>query len=202
MPIPYAAALRMLAKERGHFVLPRKGSEDYERVRKLMTETTMSSEHEVKRRSKKAKTVLLEADSSDDEVKRVAAPPPMKNDTKLIDTPGMEKVSSVVEKPMEKPIAQAKGGVKRTGRTKAQQTKDFLINDNTGPSSVITTENPDQKKALKKYLKKGDTPLTSDPKPNPPEATIDMMNKEAKGKSLDGGATQFSFIEFRKKLLC
>lgn len=202
MPISYQAALRILAKEKGHFLLPKKGTEDYEKVRKMMSETAMSTEHETKKRvskkAAKAKPDVVEMSSSDEEVKHVAAPPPMKNDTKLIDQTGMDK--KVVKNVEEKPKAsKAKGGVKRSGKTKSEAETSFLENQNTGPSTTVSTMTPDQSKDIKKSLAKKGPKLSV--KADPAEQTIDTMNHEATGPTVDGDK-QFSFIEFRKKLLC
>jgi hypothetical protein len=209
MPIPYAAALRMLAKEKGHFVLPKKGSADYDRVRKLMGETEMSSEHAIKKRVKKEKMSkkgsvdqVLEVSSSDEDgVKKVAAPPPMKMDTQLIDQPVAvaEESKKVVDPSVKKVKRSAKGKVGRDGKTKAEAETSFLENQNTGPSAVITAQTASQKKDIEKSLKKKGPKLSV--KADPAEQTIDTMNKDATGATVDGAA-QFNFIEFRKKLLC
>jgi hypothetical protein len=89
--------------------------------------------------------------------------------------------------------------VRRDGKTKVEAETDALENTNTGPSAVISPQNADQKKQIAKALKKKGPP--TDVKADPAEQTIDTMNKEAKGPSVDGAA-QFNFVEFRKKLLC
>ena len=53
MPIPWTAALRLYSKQNGHFILPKKGSPQYEAVRKIQQETDMTPEHAVKKREKK-----------------------------------------------------------------------------------------------------------------------------------------------------
>ena len=53
MPISYQSALRVYAKKHGKFTLPKKGSSEYDEVRKIMAETEMTGEHEVKKRTKK-----------------------------------------------------------------------------------------------------------------------------------------------------
>lgn len=222
MPISYQAALRMLAKEKGHFVLPKKGSEDYSKVRKMMEETEMSAEHEVKKRiGRRLRAVDANAsnryvkgvrtpgvkggdvvlDSSSDEGKHVAAPPPMKVDTKLIDQPVavVEDSKKVVKGAVKKPKKGAKGGVQRDGKTKAEAGTEEIENTNTGPSAIISAQTAGQKKDIEKALKKKGPKL--DVKADPAEQTIDTMNKDATGPSVDGHA-QFNFVEFRKKLLC
>ena len=54
MPIAWAAALRLYGKQKGHFVVPKKGSADYDAVKKLQMETADGPEHAVKRRQRKA----------------------------------------------------------------------------------------------------------------------------------------------------
>ena len=215
MPISYQAALRMLAKEKGGFTVPKKGSEDYEKVRKLMGETEMSAEHEVKKRvSKKSKMESMAmADSSvggsvsgkkkrasKTPVTGTSAPPPMKVDTVLIDQPGAKKSKTVIDPSTIKVQKGAKGGVTRSGKTKSEEAKNALVNTDTGPSAEISNQLPGQAEKIKKTLrKKCDAKVTVNP--DPAEQTIETMNKEATGPMVDG-EKQFSFIEFRKKLLC
>ena len=201
MPISYAAALRMLAKERGHFSLPKKGSDDYEKVRQLMIQTEMSAEHEVKKRATRVTKAGKVSGHGNPLVTGTDAPPPMKVDTTIIDNPPASDVKEKkVRNAAKKPVIGAKGGVKRSGRTKAEESMDAQVNGlGTAPSTVITTQNPDQKKAIKKSLSKKEAKLSVNA--NPAEQTIDVMNKEATGVSVDGDK-QFSFIDFRKKLLC
>lgn len=61
MAISYQAALRLYAKQKGGFVIPKKGSADYDAVKKLMGETEDAPEHATKKRmSKKAKAMMSE----------------------------------------------------------------------------------------------------------------------------------------------
>lgn len=53
MGISWTAALRLYGKQKGHFIVPRKGSPEYDAVKKLQMETEMSEEHAVKPRAKK-----------------------------------------------------------------------------------------------------------------------------------------------------
>jgi hypothetical protein len=55
--ISWPAALRLYAKETGHYILPKKGSAAYDAVKKLQMETEHSPEHEIAKRGngKKAK---------------------------------------------------------------------------------------------------------------------------------------------------
>jgi hypothetical protein len=230
MPISYQAALRMLAKEKGGFTVPKKGSADYDKVRKLMAETEMSADHEVKKRVAKAKSKkeVVDVSSSDEDmkkkeevkekqrvkqVKKIRAkkelvgsvpslPAAMKNETPPIDAPQAQQMKAKkVRNAMKKTTGESSGGVKRSGETKPEEVKNFLVNDNTGPTSLITTQLAGQKRRIKEVLdEKSDAGMIVDPTPE--EATIDAMNKEAaKVPALEGRA-QFDFITFRRKLLC
>ena len=72
MPISYQAALRLYAKEKGHFVIPKKGSADYEAIKKLQEGTEMGPEHAVKKRSKKVKGNVSESDVEDSKPRQTA----------------------------------------------------------------------------------------------------------------------------------
>jgi ribonuclease D len=233
MAISYQAALRILAKEKGGFTVPKKGSADYEKVRKLMAETEMSAEHETKKRvsKKKPKVVMPDASTMEsaskeakekeemkkekDRVKQVkrirgkkelvasvALPASMKDVTPPIDAPQAEQMKQKkVRNAMKKVTGESKGGVKRSGETKPEEVKDFLVNNNTGPSALITTQLAGQKRRIKEVLdEKSDAGMIVDPTPE--EATIDAMNKEAAKVPALEGRTQFDFITFRRKLLC
>jgi hypothetical protein len=244
MPISYQAALRMLAKEKGGFTVPKKGTADYDKVRKLMSETEMSADHEVRRKASaptsgevkkrvskkmaaskepKIKSSASSVDSEKEEmkkekerVKRVkkirakkelvgsvpSLPAAMKNDTAPIDAPQAEQMKAKkVRNAMKKTTGASSGGVKRSGETKTEEVKDFLVNDNTGPSALITTQLAGQKRRIKEALDmKDDAGIIVDPKPA--EETIDAMNKEASKVPELEGRGQFDFITFRRKLLC
>jgi hypothetical protein len=213
MAISYQAALRILAKEKGGFTVPKKGSDDYAKVRKMMEETEMSAEHEIKKRVGVKRTAVDEK-ASNRNVKGVRtaglkakggasmeAPPPMKVDTVLIDQPVavVEDSKKIVKKVASKPMKAAKGGVRRDGKTKQEDLTDEVVNTNTGVSAVISSQNAGQKKQIEKALKKKGP--TMEVKADPAEQTIDHMNKDATGPAVDGDA-QFNFTEFRKMLLC
>ena len=71
MPISYQSALRVYAKKHGKFTLPKKGSSEYDEVRKIMADTEMAGEHEMKKRSKKSvKGAVMEAPVQVNEVKK------------------------------------------------------------------------------------------------------------------------------------
>ena len=56
MGIPWASALRLYSKQHGGtFIVPKKGSQAYEEVKKIQMETEMSEEHAVKRKPKAEK---------------------------------------------------------------------------------------------------------------------------------------------------
>ena len=50
MPISWIAALQVYAKETGQYILPKKGSEAYDRVKKIQMETEAGPEHTVAKR--------------------------------------------------------------------------------------------------------------------------------------------------------
>lgn len=64
MAISWVAALRLYAKQTGHYILPKKGSEAYEAVKKLQAETEHSAEHEVAKRGSGKKAMAKAAKSA------------------------------------------------------------------------------------------------------------------------------------------
>lgn len=227
MPISYQAALRIFAKKNGKFVVPKKGSSEYDEVRKIMGETEMSSEHEIKRRSKKTlKTgVPVEGEvvmkkkrnarmkkSATSEQPNVVTntgklpsnlPPPHKVDTAMIDEPENElkDAGPVVKKPLMKKKKVAGKGVNRTGKSTAQNDTEMLINSNTGPSAAISAELPDQKERIKKAVKRGKKDDTFIEVEQAKDKTIKNM-KTDDAVAIEGDKVQFSFQALRNRLLC
>lgn len=226
MPISYQAALRVYAKKMGKFMVPKKGSSEYDEVRKIMGETEMSSEHEIKRRSKKAvsepvvakekkvrkskkksidEVSALYASSSGDEKvssKKDMVPPPMKNDTKLIDDPADElKGKKIIKNDIKIKPKKSSKGVDRTGKPESINDTNMLINSNTGPSAVISAELPGQKEQIKKALKEGKKDKTLIEVKKAKDETIKNM-KTDDAVALEGEGVQFSFQALRNKLLC
>lgn len=219
MPIPWASALKIYAKEAGHFILPKKGSEAYEKVKKIASETAMSEEHKLKRKEKKSAIVKSEVKvkakkekkrreslSSEEENernmkdKKVEMPPAMKNDTAMIDVPEVDKRKRVLKNPEAIPEVKTKKGVTRTGKTHAENDLDYLENKNIGEGNDLSAQLPGQKEKIEKALKK---------KPavklvtvgNGEEKTIEGM-KTDDAVAIEGGNVQFSFQALRNRLLC
>jgi hypothetical protein len=228
MPIAWAAALRMYAKETGSFVLPKKGTEAYEKVKKIQQGTEMSEEHTLKRKVKKEKEPKMVKEKEPKMVKEkepkmvkekapkkslarkeraeramkdkaVEMPPAMKNDTKMIDVPEIDKREKVLKNPEAIPVAKSKRGVNRTGKTLAQNDVDYLENKNIGEGQDMSYDFPGQKEKIQKALKKkpADKLVTVG---NGEEKTIDGM-KTDDAVAIEGGSVQFSFQALRNRLL-
>jgi hypothetical protein len=216
MPIAWAAALRMYAKETGSFVLPKKGTEAYEKVKKIQQGTEMSEEHTLKRKPKKSAVVASEVKAVEEKApkkslarkeraeramkdKAVEMPPAMKNDTKMIDVPEINKRERVLKDPESIPVDKVKRGVNRTGKTLAENDLDYLENKNIGEGQDISAQLPGQKEKIKKALKKkpADKLVTVG---NGEEKTIDGM-KTDDAVAIEGGSVQFSFQALRNRLL-
>ena len=228
MPIAWAAALRMYAKETGSFVLPKKGTEAYEKVKKIQQGTEMSEEHTLKRKVKKEKEPKMVKEKEPKMVKEkepkmvkekepkkslarkeraeramkdkaVEMPPAMKNDTKMIDVPEINKRERVLKDPESIPVNKVKRGVNRTGKTLAENDLDYLENKNIGEGQDISAQLPGQKEKIKKALKKkpADKLVTVG---NGEEKTIDGM-KTDDAVAIEGGSVQFSFQALRNRLL-
>jgi hypothetical protein len=141
--ISWQAAMRLYAKQRGAFIVPKKGSAEYEAIKKLQAETEMAPEHEVKKRQSKKTTIArgtLGAAGLEMKLEAGAGPagepkvPPPAQATKPIDLPQREKrQKKKVENAAEIPVKESKG-VSRTGKTHGANTQDFLENRNTGIS--------------------------------------------------------------------
>jgi hypothetical protein len=219
MPISWAMALKLYAKESGNFILPKKGSDAYDKVKKIQSGTEMKDEYKLKRKEKKvakepvAKAMTKakgrkrsESLSSQEESERamkdkaVEMPPSVKNDTKMIDVPEIDKRKRVLKNPESIPEQKGKGGVTRTGKTVQENDLNYLENNNIGEGQDISAQLPGQKEKIEKALKK---------KPakklvtvgNGEEKTIDGM-KTDDAVAIEGGKTQFSFQALRNRLLC
>jgi hypothetical protein len=220
MPIAWASALRMYAKETGSFILPKKGTEAYEKVKKIQQGTEMSEEHALKRKPKKEKEPKMVKEKEPKMVKEkepkkslarkeraeralkdkaVEMPPAMKNDTKMIDVPEIDKRERVLKNPESIPVDKVKRGVNRTGKTLAQNDVDYLENKNIGEGQDMSYDFPGQKEKIKKALKKkpADKLVTVG---NGEEKTIDGM-KTDDAVAIEGGSVQFSFQALRNRLL-
>lgn len=229
MTISWAAALRLYGKQKGAFVVPKKGSADYEAIKKLQAGTEMSAEHEVKKRtSKKAKAAaeaLKVVASSHEptagikkaptrkggagiEVTRDADPivPPAAG-TKPLEAAGgagsraqlTKREDKVVKEVAEKPVKK-RSGVKSSGLTAGAATQEFLVNDNVMGGGAASAQLPGQKERLKKTLKKKDDEAKIVTVGEGEERTLEGM-KTDDPKAVSGDKP-FSFQALRNRLLC
>ena len=207
MPISFQAALRLYAKERGQFILPKKGSSEYDAVKKLQEGTEMGPEHEIKRRSRKGKSATEDQKGAmgGKIVKGVPqgedsslGPLPPKSKTSEIDPQeGKKKTKKVVSDTITKPKKEK--AVQRDGMTKAAEEVEIMADRNTGPGATVSAQLPGQEAMIKAELKEAKKQVKTKVKENPPEPTIDGM-KTDDPKAIAGSAP-FSILSLRKKLL-
>ncbi len=209
-------ALKLYAKESGNFILPKKGSDAYDKVKKIQSGTEMKDEYKLKRKDKK---VVVTADAKPKKTRKrsdslssqekdercvkdkgVEMPPSVKNDTAMIDVPEKEKRKRVLKNPESIPEQKSKSGVNRTGKTHAENDLDYLENKNIGEGQDLSAQLPGQKEKIEKSLKK-----------KPAKKLVTVGNGEDKtvenlktddAVAIDGGSTQFSFQALRNRLLC
>lgn len=211
MTISWQAAMRLYAKQRGAFIVPKKGSAEYEAIKKLQAETEMGPEHEVKKRQSKKTTIArgtLGAAGLEMKLEAGAGPagepkvPPPAQATKPIDpgsaTQKEKRQKKKVENAAEIPVKESKG-VSRTGKTHGANTQDFLENRNTGMSAVVSAQLPEQKAALEANLKanKRTTKIVSTNQEQ--EKTIDGMKTD--DPAAISARAPFSIQALRNKLL-
>lgn len=103
---------------------------------------------------------------------------------------------AVLENPEDKPVAEPKG-VRSSGETKKMDFQNFVANENTGPSTAITTQLPGQKELIKKVLSKK-VPKLSTPLKNPTDDTTKNL-KTNDPKAIEAKAP-FSFNALRLRL--
>ena len=208
-------------------MVPKKGSADYEAVKKLQAGTEMSAEHEVKKRtSKKAKAeamkVVAETHEPRTKMKRApsgkgsAAPDVTRNHdpivppaagTKPLEAAGgagsraqlTKKEEKVVEEVAKKPEKKRRG-VKSSGLTAGAETQEFLANDNVMGGGAASAQLPGQKERLKKTLKKKEDEAKIVTVGNGEERTLEGM-KTDDPKAVSGDKP-FSFQALRNRLLC
>jgi len=233
MAISWAAALRLYAKQKGFFVVPKKGTEHYDAIKKLQGETDMSDEHKVKPRMSKKKMNDASSVTDTEEApkkemtrkgrtgkhytsseklpirkgfhqKKEDVVPVTSADTSLLQDSQVSKkeLKTIVKKPLTKKVVKEKG-VKADGLTKPVSTTEFLVNDNVGAGTGVSSQFAGQKEQVKKQLRKAKKTETTDdaPNPNPEEKTIDNM-KTDDPKGVDGSKAGFSFQALRNRLLC
>jgi len=229
MPISWAAALRLYGKQKGAFIVPKKGSADYEAIKKLQGETADGPEHAVKKRqSKKILANVSETMPSvegstidgivDGKVVGKRAPTgrggasrtttrnhdpivPPAVDTKIIDPQDKEgqKKKRVVNAAKIADRKKVKG-IETSGVTEKEEVVDFIANKNVGMSSAISAQSGVQKDELKKALKQAKaTPKVVSVREGE-EETIDNMTTD--DKPAIEGRQPFSIQALRNKLLC
>lgn len=213
----YAQALKAYAQKHGKFILPKKGSAEYNEVRSMMESELGRDTAEQIARGRRATSIaekpnatsegnLVVSDAQELKTahgavpknKKRIEPPPMK--TKIIDDPADELKGKKIVKDAEKPEKKVKGsGVNRTGKSTAINNTEMLVNSNTGMSAEVSAQKPEQKEKIKKDLKKKvETTIEVD---KATDKTIQNM-KTDDTEALDGGNIPFSMSALRKKLLC
>lgn len=162
-------------------MIPKKGTAAYNAVKRIQEETADAPEHQIKRRSK----MVMEAPKTEyqEEHPRMAKgrrfrniggktdlgggvkdtttgadvpmmPPPAPK-TKLIDDPKKEIKKQPILKDPEEADVRHPPGVTKTGKTKGANAKEFITDDNLGPTAAVSAQLPDQKKLIKKSLSEG-----------------------------------------------
>jgi hypothetical protein len=220
MAISWAAALRLYGKQKGAFVVPKKGSADYEAIKKLQMETEDGPEHAVKKRqSKKASgaTSDMLPGITSGKVSKKKAPTgaggasevttrkgdpvlPPAVDTKIIDPQDKEGQKKTRVKNAAKVPEAKKSGVQSSGVTKKEEATDFIENKNTGMSAVVTAQTSEQKKELQKALKQAKaTPKIVTVREGTDETIENMKTDDA--PAIEARAP-FSIQSLRNRLLC
>lgn len=208
MPISWAAALRMYGKQKGAFVVPKKGSSDYDAIKKIQQETEMSPEHEVKRRQRRPKgkdTTLAVPEGG----VNASLPPPtvQKSKTKPLEDAGgagsraeMFQEKPKVEDAAAVPEKAGKKGLARSGKTKKADTVQELTDRNLGDGGALAPSFAGQKEGIKKQLaqnRKTDRVVSVG---NGEERTLEGM-KTNDPAAVEGRAP-FSIQSLRNRLLC
>lgn len=228
MPIAWTSALRLYAKQKGAFIVPKKGSADYEAIKKIQMETADGPEHAVKpRRSRKAKaTEVVEKSGGTSDllpgiakgaVSKKKAPTgeggaeegltrhddavlPPAVDTKNIDPQDKEGQKKPRVKNASKLPERKVKGVTTAGVTVKEETGDFIKNKNVGMTAVVSAQSAEQKAELKKALKQAKATPKIVTVREGTEETIDNM-KTDDPKAIEARAP-FSIQALRNKLLC
>ena len=220
MPIAWTSALRLYAKQKGAFIVPKKGSPDYEAIKKLQNETADGPEHAVKKRqSKKASgaTSDLLPGIATGKVSKKKAPTgaggasevttregdavlPPAVDTKIIDPQDKEGQKKPRVKNASKVPERKVKGVTSAGVTKKEETGDFIKNKNVGMTAVVSAQSAEQKKELKKALKQAKaTPSIVTVREGTDETIENMKTDDA--PAIEARAP-FSIQALRNRLLC
>jgi hypothetical protein len=225
MPISWTAALRLYGKQKGHFIVPRKGSPEYEAVKKLQTETEHGPEHEVKKRAgkkgKKEEVVVMEAHEPTTKAKKAptrkggAAPEVTRNHdpllppasgTKPLESAGgagskaqMLKEEPVVKDEVKKEVKKRKG-VKSSGLTAGAETVKNLTDSNLMDGGSAAAQLPGQTKRIKKSLEKKEGEVKVVEVGNGEEKTLEGLKSD--DPEAVSGRKPFSFQALRNQLLC
>jgi hypothetical protein len=229
--IPWTSALRIYAKQKGHYIVPKKGSEAYDEVKKIQNETEMAEEHAVKRKpkaekaaSKKAAGVKedlppahLDASVVKGKVSRKKAPTGARGAEESLTREGdavlpakahttpiddsRKGKATKIIEPEAQPEKVSKKGLTRTGKTVKADTQNFIENKNTGVSAVVTAQLAGQKEEIVKALKVA--------KKTPKIVTVGSGDKEATIDAMKTddpaaieGKAPFSIQSLRNRLLC
>jgi len=207
MPISWAAALRMYGKQKGAFVVPKKGSAEYDAIKKLQTETEMSEEHEVKRRARRVKTPQTLAVPEGGVNESLPPPTEKKSVTKPLEAAGGAgskaqnlKTKPEVENAAEIPEKKAKKGLTRTGKTTKVDTVEDLTNTNLGEGGALAPSYAGQKAGIKKQLEQNRKTARVVSVGNGEERTLEGMKTD--DPMAIAGKAPFSFQALRNKLLC
>lgn len=141
----------------------------------------------------------------------VAAKPvdPTATKSKPIDVPNLPGEGKKVESkkdivPNAEEIPEAKGdkGLSPTGKPKAVNVNEEIVNKETG-SQVISAQYPGQKESIKKALeenKKEDKPLAPSAVPDPPQKTVRSVKKHIPDVKAVEARAPFSMSALRKML--
>jgi hypothetical protein len=144
-------------------------------------------------------------------VNAVAAMPPDPTATKSkpIDVPNLpgegKEVASkkdIVNNAKEVPEAKGDKGLSPTGKPKAVNVNNEIVNNETG-SQVISAQFPGQKESIKKALeenKKQDKPLAPSAVPDPPSKTVKKVKTHVPDVKAVEGRAPFSMSALRKML--
>jgi hypothetical protein len=138
---------------------------------------------------------------------KVSAMPvdPSETVTSKIDVPNLPDAASrkkIVKDAAPIPEAKDPKDLSTSGKTKAYDINDLLMNKETG-NQVIPEMVPGQKESLLDALKenkKQDKPLANDPVPTPPEKTVANISRHVPDIKAVRGREPFSFSAIRKQL--
>jgi hypothetical protein len=136
-------------------------------------------------------------------------PNPTATKSKPIDIPNLpgegKEVASktdIVNNAKEVPEAKGDKGLSPTGKPKAVNVNNEIVNEETG-AQVISAQFPGQKESIKKALeenKKQDKPLAPSAVPDPPSKTVKKVKTHVPDVKAVEGRAPFSMSALRKML--